>query len=197
FRLDIAPRQRAGPGRVTAAEIGAAHHTFLELVSLERVGSLPELQAEAERLKAEAVLSGEEIEVLDLAAVADFWQSKLGRQLLARRAHLHREVPFTARFSPEDLQHLNLVRDAAQLGDEFLVVQGYVDLAVILPKEIWLVDFKTDVVRGPELDAKVADFERQLKLYGLALRRIYNRPVTASWLHFLAPKKTVPVGKSE
>ena len=45
-----------------------------------------------------------------------------------------------------------------------------------------------------ELGAKRADYGRQLKLYGQALQRIYRRPVTALWLHFLALKKTVPLG---
>src|SRR5207237_9865327 len=47
FTFHVQPRQRPAPGRVTAAEIGTAHHTFLEWVSLDRVGSLSELEAEA------------------------------------------------------------------------------------------------------------------------------------------------------
>ena len=108
-------------------------------------------------------------EALDLAAVAAFWQSEPGRQILARRDRVHREIPFTARFGPEDLARLNLLGGTAELNGEFFVVQGFVDLAVISPKEIWLVDFKTDAVCGGELEAKRADYERQLKLYGLAL----------------------------
>ena len=40
------------------------------------------------------------------------------------------------------------------LADDFFVVQGFVDLAVILPDQVWLLDFKTDAVSGAEVEAK-------------------------------------------
>ena len=98
-----------------------------------------------------------------------------------------------AGFRADDLAQLGLLAGAAEVDGEFFVVQGFVDLAVILPTELWLVDFKTDAVRVTELEEKRSDYERQLKLYWLALQRIYHRPVTALWLHFLALKQTVPL----
>jgi len=41
--------------------------------------------------------------------------------------------------------------------------------------------------------AAVKFYEPQLKRYALALGRIYCRPVTESWLHFLSLKKSVAV----
>jgi ATP-dependent helicase/nuclease subunit A len=57
---------------------------------------------------------------------------------------------------------------------------------VLLPNEIWLVDFKTDEIVSDEVEAKTKLYEPQLKLYALALERIYRRPVTECRLHFLA-----------
>ena len=71
------------------------------------------------------------------------------------------------------------------------MVQGVADLVVLLPEEIWLVDFKTDAVRPDELPEKKRLYAPQLKLYTQALGKIYSRPVTARWLHFLAARKTV------
>jgi ATP-dependent exoDNAse (exonuclease V) beta subunit len=34
-------------------------------------------------------------------------------------------------------------------------------------------------------------YEPQLKLYAKALSRIYSRPVTNCWLHFLTARKTI------
>jgi ATP-dependent helicase/nuclease subunit A len=62
---------------------------------------------------------------------------------------------------------------------------------VLRPNEIWLVDFKTDDVAPGEIAATGKLYEPQLRLYGLALKRIYGRPVTASWLHFLSIPQTV------
>jgi ATP-dependent helicase/nuclease subunit A len=67
-----------------------------------------------------------------------------------------------------------------------VVVQGVADLVVLLEREIWLIDFKTDAVRESELDARVAQYAPQLKVYARALSRIHNRPVSECWLCFLA-----------
>ena len=65
------------------------------------------------------------------------------------------------------------------------------DLAVIRPEAIWIVDYKTDDLTAGELPSAVARYAPQLRLYALALTRIYRRPVTEAWLHFLA------LGRSE
>src|SRR5208282_4015298 len=97
------------------------------------------------------------------------------------------------RFSPVELHAIAGVESAAGLDDEFIVVQGVADLVVLLPREIWLVDFKTDDVRPDDLPAKLKAYQPQLKLYARALAKIYARPVTNCWLHFLSVRKTVPV----
>jgi ATP-dependent exoDNAse (exonuclease V) beta subunit len=58
------------------------------------------------------------------------------------------------------------------MSEEFAVVQGVVDLAVILPEEIWVVDFKTDHLNASELAEKTHNYQRQLRLYARALRHI-------------------------
>jgi ATP-dependent helicase/nuclease subunit A len=76
------------------------------------------------------------------------------------------------------------------VGDDFVVVQGVVDLAVFLPEEIWLVDYKTDHFAEAELPTKLREHGLQLRLYASALERIYRKPVTRRWLHFLALGRT-------
>jgi ATP-dependent helicase/nuclease subunit A len=68
---------------------------------------------------------------------------------------------------------------------EFIVVQGAADLAAIFEKEIWLVDFKTDRLPPQLLAERVQEYSLQLRIYALALSRIYKRPVTRACLHFL------------
>jgi len=55
------------------------------------------------------------------------------------------------------------------------------------------VDFKTDEIKPRELAGRRRLYEPQMKLYGEALSRIYSRPATNCWLHFLALRKTVSV----
>jgi ATP-dependent helicase/nuclease subunit A len=185
---------RAKAGKLSAVERGTAHHTFLQLVSLKRAAGEPDLRSEAGRLLQMGALTAEEVTALDFDGLLAFCQSDLGRKIRDQHPQqVHRELPFTARMSCEDFDAVNLSEGVNLPDDEFVVVQGYVDLAVIRPGEIWLVDFKTDEVSGRDLPAMVESYKPQLKLYALALGRIYHRPVTESWLHFLSLKKSMLV----
>jgi len=183
---------RAPDGTLTAAEIGLAHHFFLERVELQRARTLESLREEAARLRRENVLTPEQCACLDLEALAAFWQSEPGRELLDRLPSLRRELAFTARMDAAELG-LGAAQFAGASAGEFVVVQGVIDLAAILPEEIWLLDFKTDHFPERELSEKIKLYRPQIELYGAALSRIHQRPVTRRWLHFLAHRHTAGV----
>ncbi len=176
-------KAESGISKLSAAETGTAHHKFLEHFALAQAG---DLAAEADRLVRENYLTTEERSVLDLAALAAFWDSALGKKIVAHAAQVRRELPFTARFIPADLEKITGKKAEPGLENEFIVVQGVADLAVILDAEIWLVDFKTDAVGKKDLAAKVKDYRPQLELYAAALKKIFSRKVTLRALHFLA-----------
>jgi len=179
--------------KLSAAEIGSAHHKFLQHLTLENADVVAALKAEAVRLEREKILSAEQCAALDLEAVAAFWSSPPGKKIRAQAANVHRELAFTAKFSPPELAEIIGRKLEAGLDSEFVVVQGVADLIVLLPKELWLVDFKTDDVRADELPATTQIYKPQLKFYAEALSRIYSRPVTNCWLHFLSQKRSVPM----
>ena len=195
----VAPGARLGgalcprESDLSAAQVGTAHHLFLEMVSMENLDGPLELRNEAERLRIEGALAPEQFAALDLEALNRFWQSDVGRRIRGHAGHVHREVPFTARFSPADLADLKLSVGLDLPDEEFFVVQGAVDLAVILPQEIWILDFKTDQLSPGQLPEKVGAYAPQIKVYGMALSRIFRRPVKALWLHFLSLGETVAV----
>ena len=179
--------------RYAAAELGTAHHLFLQLVSLERTHSVEELRQEAERLEREDALKAVQSAVLDFEALAAFWTSELGRKVRAQAPFVHRELAFTARFSAQELAALTGAPLEPGLEGEFVVVQGVADLVVLLPKQIWLIDFKTDRVRPDQRSSKVKEYEPQLRLYAQALSQIYQRPVSACWLYLLSLQAAVPI----
>jgi len=191
FAVDTS--RRAMEGTLTAAEIGSAHHRFLEGVALERTRTVESLREEAGRLRRENLLTPEEYACLDLEAVAAFWQSEPGRELLDRLPTLRRELAFTARLDAAELALLGAAPFAGAGAREFVVVQGVIDLAAILPEEIWLLDFKTDHFPARELSEKIKLYHPQIELYAAAISRIHRRPVTRRWLHFLAHRHTAGV----
>jgi ATP-dependent helicase/nuclease subunit A len=203
--FDLSPRlpEPHSPGRsghrrlhppLTAAQTGTAHHKFLQHVALETADDLAGLNTEAGRLEAAGLLTADERAALDLDAVAAFWKSEPGRKIRAQPpGWVKRELPFTARFSPAEVDAIIGAKTPPALENEFVVVQGVADLAVLRPGEIWLVDFKTDELKSGELAERRRHYESQLKLYADALSRIYARPVTNCWLHFLAARQTVAI----
>jgi len=172
---------------LSASEIGAAHHKFLQHLALEQT---KDLAAEAERLVRQHYLSRAEQAALNLTALASFWHSSIGRNILAQRENVRRELPFTARFSPQELARIIGAGTGAGLEAEYVIVQGVADLIVLRPDEIWLVDFKTDQVPESELAEKIRIYSPQLQLYALALEKIFTRRVTLLALHFLAAGRT-------
>jgi len=193
FRLPFSAKRPAPPARtpkLSAADTGRVHHQFLQFVALEKTGSLEALTAESKRLERENILSAGGRAALDLEGIAAFWNSAAGRKIRAQAANVRRELAFTARFSPAELEAATGVKSAPGLEDEFVVVQGVADLVVLLPGEIWLLDFKTDEFRREGLPDKIKAYTPQLNLYARALEKIYSRPVTARWLHFLAANRT-------
>jgi ATP-dependent helicase/nuclease subunit A len=91
------------------------------------------------------------------------------------------------------LEGLRLIAATGLSRDEFVVVQGIADLVVFQPEEIWLLDYKTDQVEPDRLSERIKAYTPQLAVYALALSRIYQRPVTRRWLHFLKLNRTEEV----
>jgi len=106
--------------------------------------------------------------------------------------HVHRELPFTARFELRDLSDIESHQVEADASDEgFVVIQGIVDVAIITDREIKILDYKTDEIDQEALSGRLDKYRIQLELYARALERIYRRPVTQKWLHFLALNQSV------
>lgn len=194
---EIFPAKSISRTSLSAADTGLAHHKFLQHMSLDTAAQADAFATEADRLFREKILSEPERAALNLKNLAAFWSSDVGKEIVAHANDIRRELPFTARFSPDELDRLlkPLQKPASvAAADEFVVVQGVADLVVLRPDEIWLVDFKTDAVRPADLPAKVEAYKPQLKLYAAALEKIYLRPVKNSWLHFLEPQRTEKIG---
>jgi ATP-dependent helicase/nuclease subunit A len=180
------PSAESDSGGLSAAETGVAHHLFMQWARIELLANVEGCLTESRRLVDAGYLSEPQAAALKLEALAGFWASDLGMCLAANRDKIERELPFTARFDPRELVELGLMESQPALAGEFILVQGVVDLAVFLPSEIWIVDFKTDRVPPSGLEEKVARYRPQIMTYARALEKAHGRPVTQGYLHFLS-----------
>ena len=73
FAVDTSPAARRGrDAPLPAAEIGSAHHVFLERMALEPPPTVTGLREEAARLRRQNLLTAEQSARLDLEALAAF-----------------------------------------------------------------------------------------------------------------------------
>lgn len=191
FRAPSGPRAARKTTGLSAAQVGIAHHTFFQNVSFDAVDDPAGLAGEAERLVAGGRLSPEEARSLELDRVLRFWSGEVGREIRARSAQVQRELAFTLALPVSELEALlrsgQPAGPAARADSDRVIVQGIVDLAVIGPEEIWILDYKTDQVTADGVADRARAYQPQVELYRRALERIYRRPVTRVWLHFLQP----------
>ena len=54
-----------------------------------------------------------------------------------------------------------------------------------------VIDFKTDHVRGDEVNERVKQYKAQVDYYCLAASLVLRKPISAAYLHFLFPRTTV------
>jgi ATP-dependent helicase/nuclease subunit A len=179
-------RFRSLSGASDARERGVAAHTFLQHHDLAGKLDSAALRAQADTLIRKRILTSEQRELIDFDAIAAFWKSEFGLVVRDRLLDLQRELPFTVKLTRADLALLRLDQALAVPEHEFILVQGIADFVVLGPKDILLLDFKTDQITAQELEARATVYRPQLALYSLALERIYGRPVKRAGLYFLS-----------
>jgi ATP-dependent exoDNAse (exonuclease V) beta subunit len=60
------------------------------------------------------------------------------------------------------------------------------------PEGIEIADFKTDAVEGAELRRRIELYKGQVRMYAMAIERIWKRPVGRLWLAFLHSRHIEP-----
>jgi len=176
--------QPAG-GSADGVDKGTAIHAFLEHFALDGPLTGASLRGQAEEFLRRGLLKPAQAGLIDFGKIAAFWNSPFGQELLARKSEIRRELSFTCRLAGADLAEAGLPDLLSLPGDEFIVLQGTVDLAWIGREEIWLVDFKSDALGLDEAEAAERRYRPQIELYALALSRIYRRKVALRAIYFL------------
>ena len=163
--------------RMTGAERGTAYHRCMQLLDLEALDGLSGkalTEAVAARLDDCAdrrLLSDAQREAVAPAKLARFLSSDMGLRL-RRAKEVHREWPFNVTLPAADAL---APEEAERFGGGDLLVQGTIDCCFIEDGAWVLLDYKTD--RTDDMDALRAHYEKQLKVYALALERVTGLPV--------------------
>ncbi len=162
--------------RLTGAERGTLMHRALSLIPLEgllgAVDLYSEVKARIHRMAEREIFTYQEVMLLYIRGVADFFANDLGRRML-RSPNVRREWAF------------NLLMEGGSL------LQGVIDCAFEEDGGWVLLDYKTD--RIEDENAFVQRYAGQIGWYATALERITGKPVTGKYLYSLGLGKTYEI----
>jgi ATP-dependent helicase/nuclease subunit A len=128
----------------------------------------------------------------DVAAVARFLSSDLGRWFKLSAQSLKREVSFT--FAASATEVYGRLGDGPDGGSaESVLVQGIIDAIVDEPDGLTIIDFKTDRVPAERVASQAEKYRIQISLYRRAVESIWGRPAKGVILYFLSPGRAVRI----
>lgn len=157
---------------VTGAQWGTLMHEAMQWLPVKKY-TQTSMTDMLDSLQAEDKFSDEERSLLSDRSLYGFFNSDLGRRLIASK-RVERELPFSMLFDG------SRVYPDVESGER-LFLQGIIDTAFVEDDQWVLVDYKTDRVKsGDEL---IRRYKIQMDLYKEALERLTNMPVKASYIY--------------
>ena len=127
--------------------------------------------------EAAAQFENEECDADDALMMAQFMSSALGRQAISARECL-REYQFSVLLTPREL-------GLGDIDDEFILLNGSIDMLLFTENGIIIADFKTDSVKPGFEDQAAQKHRPQLAIYEKAAQKIFEQPVIKKSVFFL------------
>ncbi len=156
---------------------GKAIHTVLQYIAYDKCRNAEEIQQQIADMVTRKLLPCDWVELVDVSLLLQLFKTPMG-QRLAQSSNVIREFKFSIL---DDANHYN--HDVAQ---EYVLLQGVVDCAILDDDGIVVLDFKTDRIGHEKLADRVDYYRPQVMAYASALSRIYQMPVKSVQLYFFA-----------
>ncbi|KRN25491.1 helicase-exonuclease AddAB subunit AddA [Lacticaseibacillus camelliae] len=174
-------QQKNGAG---AAAVGTATHLLLQQVPLTGPHDEATLAQLADSLASQQLITPAVRRAMRLDRVAAFFQTALGKRLVAEPANVHREQAFSLLWPAADFpQAAGEQPQSGELEGDVLV-HGVIDGFIEEPDGITLFDYKTDHI-GDHLHDVIERYQGQLEVYAEALTLMSGKPVRHRYLVLL------------
>ena len=167
---------------LTATEKGTATHMVLQFIDYNKAGTLDGIRSEIARLTASRHISERQAQAVNAEAIRRLFASGLGQRIM-NADRLMREFKFSILCPAEDFF------DGGE--GESVLLQGVIDCCIEENGELTIIDYKTDRVRGQELNERAKSYAGQLRAYAIAIGKMTGKPVTGCALYFLDAGQTV------
>jgi ATP-dependent helicase/nuclease subunit A len=165
--------------------IGTATHLVISQLNLAKGITGEAIEETVSRLLADGAIAASVAEYIDAASILSFFQSEQGRLVLDPSNTVWREWPFTFALPVDELENSGCVADAKDQTRDTIVVQGIIDMLILTPRGLVVIDFKTDRVTAEQVGQRAEFYRRQLELYSRAACAILKAKTAARWLYFL------------
>lgn len=178
----------------SATEIGTATHLVFQKLDLSSGQVDAKLVSQTiAQLRMDQLLSTDELaDAIDIDGIVAFYQTELGRRILAHAASLRREAPFSMLINAAQL-FKNL---ADEKEDAPVLIHGIIDGYFVGDDGLELFDYKTDHVDQSTAALKERSEQRivdrysgQLNLYAGALQNVERQKVAHRWLYLVATRE--------
>ncbi|HFI0214602.1 TPA: helicase-exonuclease AddAB subunit AddA [Streptococcus suis] len=141
--------------KITGAQVGSAVHELMQRLDLSWLVTEDTVRAALEAVHAEQAVKDK----INVQMILEFFDTDLGREILANTDKLHREAPFAS-----------LQTDPA--SQEQFVLRGIIDGYLLYDDHIVLFDYKTDKYDQPSQVSQ--RYQAQMQLYAEALKKAYK-----------------------
>lgn len=175
--------------KITPAAVGTATHLVFQKLTLDKEPDLVAIEAVIKQAVADRLVTDKVAEKINRAGILAFYQSPLGRAIIANHSQVHREAPFSLLYPAGKI--------FADLGDDDqpLLIHGIIDGYFVDTKgKVILFDYKTDHVAGEAgLESLKQKYQGQMNLYALALESITGQKVAHRYLYAVAAQKVIEI----
>lgn len=156
--------------------IGTAVHLLISKLDLRKPVTKKTVEETREKLLRANVVSSAAAERIDAESIVRFFESRLGKLTAEKGSEVWREWPFTFTLP---------VSDFNDSSDETVIVQGIIDMLIVTPGGIVIIDFKTDNIGAEKAKERAELYRSQLEIYSRAAETIVKKKVLSKWLYFL------------
>lgn len=173
--------------KISAADKGTIFHTVMQMMDFEKSYTKEDVIKQLEDLRKRKILSEKQIETVNISRITWFMKSEIANRI-RNSEKVYKEKPIIYSVKLNEI-YINENID----NDERVIMKGIIDIVFREGEDLVLLDYKTDYVTEDKIDEIKSKYEKQLKLYQMAIENITGRKIKEKYLYLFGIGKTVQV----
>lgn len=184
---ELRPLFVTGEQALTGAEKGTVFHKVMDHVNFEHNLTGQDCQDMIIKLVEQKVITQKEAMTINHKGIIGFIESDLGLriQAAAMTGDVYKEQPFVMGIKASEIAEVKT--------EDYVMIQGVVDLYFQEEDDLVIVDYKTDYMKDINEADLVERYKSQMKYYKRALEQNLNKKVKEVYLYAVGVQKVIPV----